>query len=864
MVTVGAKGSSASSISRCLNLHTEALDRNERLKKATAQKEKAEAQRLALEAVPCGDGKRGASLSKLESLYEDHKKREKNKAEAAVRMRREEEEKRKEEMVGVYPCKKTQQTPRRTVPPWKDPNYPFNLHKNDDTANLRNGKKDPPQKNKKAATSQADYALMAIQATISTRAGGILHKVRPQDYKELVKYLKDVMACYRDALVALEKDPGFLSLCSRASQRLFQEHLVPEFEGWSHRLEPDPIRQVEDDIDDLITSATQAHERLKMLVAPGAPWPSGTMRPHPSGVETALWALDVGVKSREAAETKALVMYAPGEGPQRCRHLVDLSRLTLVFASCDVLQAGIEHIMRRFEVVDVRNFFSFPGRLGVRFVEILVVVHVGDGPDRLPHVCELRLECLCTNNAREKAGKATERFFTALRRSYSALHMDADAVQCIAHHVLSKPAEGHRLRAFRCHLATRYGSTVSGWRRALGGCRLVSFSRFRDVCYSLHCGEHVTELWQELDSGRGGCISLWELDPEATTLLVKFRGRMMSVLRKHTDEELDAEVLFSRLAFFVRPLRPDHLELHEFRVICRPLGLSVAEADRTFACLDQLGGSHHAPPATISVIDIGWLKRLPSLLDIDSVVLVQDAQLTLSASLSHLKKKRAPRRSVAKRPSSARPADPVASSTTADRRLSHSQLRSASVDPGVAASTNSTPIAWGTPRKEVRREPPMEPAARPLIAASIQAPIPAATNPVVSTTPPDATSAVAPAQLATRSPPQVKLLSDAALDQAPPALMTPGAPAPVPLMPQAASAAAPAHAPPADLGQVVGIDRQRLMEMGVEHADEYEEDEEGEDEEESEEDDDEDDDEDDEESEEEDDEDAADGAEETW
>merc|ERR1719498_1372666 len=95
---------------------------------------------------------------------------------------------------------------------------------------------------------------------------------------------------------------------------------------------------------------------------------------------------------------------------------------------------------------------------------------------------------------------------------------------------LTSPPEGHRLRSFRCHLGRRFGSTICGWRRALGGGRLLNFQRFREVCYSLNCGEHVTELWQELDPNRGGCISLWELDPESVALIVKLRTRMLSVL----------------------------------------------------------------------------------------------------------------------------------------------------------------------------------------------------------------------------------------------------------------------------------------------------------------------------------------------
>lgn len=164
----------------------------------------------------------------------------------------------------------------------------------------------------------------------------------------------------------------------------------------------------------------------------------------------------------------------------------------------------------------------------------------------------------------------------------------------------------------------------------------MNFQRFREVCYSLNCGEHVTELWQELDPNRGGCISLWELDPESVALIVKLRTRMLSVLASEVGrgrrcggvfedvEETDANVLFARLTSHVRPVQLGSLEQHEFRLVAKPLGLSMLEADKAFACLDHYPGSTHAPPASIDVTDIQWLKKLVTLVDTDAVACAQD------------------------------------------------------------------------------------------------------------------------------------------------------------------------------------------------------------------------------------------------
>lgn len=169
---------------------------------------------------------------------------------------------------------------------------------------------------------------------------------------------------------------------------------------------------------------------------------------------------------------------------------------------------------------------------------------------------------------------------------------------------------------------------------------MLGFQKFRDVCQQLCCGEHATEFWQGLDPTLGGCISLFDLDPEATALLIKLRNRMLALADVSADKEVDAESLFARLSFLVRPKKPGHLEPHEFRIVAKPLGLSPDEADRAFRYLDYQGGSHHAPPATITVQDIAWLNRLPlRIRDDDEVVggLIDFHAVTMTTASARLK-----------------------------------------------------------------------------------------------------------------------------------------------------------------------------------------------------------------------------------
>jgi len=128
-------------------------------------------------------------------------------------------------------------------------------------------------------------------------------------------------------------------------------------------------------------------------------------------------------------------------------------------------------------------------------------------------------------------------------------------------------------------------------------------------------------LWQDLDPGLSGTISLFEVDPDAVSLLIRLRARIVALLNNSLQHDSDADALFARLTFHIRPARPGQLDAHEFRSVLKPLGFSAEDADRAFSYLDYHGGSNHAPPATVNKLDLLWLKRLPQLVDVNAITL---------------------------------------------------------------------------------------------------------------------------------------------------------------------------------------------------------------------------------------------------
>jgi len=466
-----------------------------------------------------------------------------------------------------------------------------------------------------------DYTLDTMLSIIQVRTC----VSRAPDRRQLLAPLQEVLIEYKEAFAACNKGDGCTNLIARASQRLFPDgHLMPDFIGWQQVCEPGPIRQVEDDLDDLLTTASLAQNELEQLIAPSPePWRPGSFKNKPVSVPMALFAYSTGPKTAEAARVKATVRYGPAEGTRKYRHLLDLARVCLVFASCDLLQAGLDIILGAFEVVDVRNNFRSPSRAGLRNVEVLVIleIEIGDGSPPKPHVCEIKLEEHNYWKAARRSEPYMQELQSVLTQHYGMLGRDPMCIEYLARFILDSACESHGLKVFKRHIMRRWGSAAGAWRKYFGNNRLMPFSKFRDVCKELKCREHSTSYWEELDIGRGGCISLYELDPESVSLLAKFRSRLLALADVTNADEVDADTLWQRLTFPIRCNREGRLEVGEFKNTLKPLGFSSEESVIIFNCLDPAGGHTFRPPAYISISDIGWVKRLHQFVDLDCISL---------------------------------------------------------------------------------------------------------------------------------------------------------------------------------------------------------------------------------------------------
>jgi hypothetical protein len=463
------------------------------------------------------------------------------------------------------------------------------------------------------ASAQADCLLTAVVAALHSKSGGLFQPA-PGDLKKLAAPLRQAVSVYRETEKACEnsESSGFRSLCQMPSQRIFQARLVPEAFIQTRYTEPDHIRQVEERLDVLLQDAAQAHRLLRQRVAPDQEWSQPSDLCRPGAVPTALYACDPGPKARSQAETKAAVRFGAAEGPRRYRHLLDLARLTLVFANSEMLMAALEGILRQFEVVRVRNYFQTPGRLGARFLEILVTIEVQrEGSQvKVPHVCELRLEVRSYQHAHAAVAPHLEDFESRLRAVCTSWPtVDVDEMMYLASSVLAGVPESHELRAFKIKLARSYGSPLGACRQLCSG-RLLTFGRFREICEQVRCRERTFELWSELDAGLAGSVTAFELDPEGVSLLAHFRKRFC----QHGKTDEDVKTQFCRMKQMAGAKQADRLQLSDFRNAGQALGFSAADCQRLFTCLDRRA------VGSLGEAELGFLQRLDTLVHCGAIL----------------------------------------------------------------------------------------------------------------------------------------------------------------------------------------------------------------------------------------------------
>ena len=137
----------------------------------------------------------------------------------------------------------------------------------------------------------------------------------PVDFKDLAEALAPALADYRRAQDACEKSEGYITLCQRASQRLFQDRLVYETgvggavssgKAPCAQASHSVLRQLGDSLGSLMKSACAAQLLLKQSFVPNSAaidggarrsvrdtWPPGETRSRPAVLPMCLEASPV-------------------------------------------------------------------------------------------------------------------------------------------------------------------------------------------------------------------------------------------------------------------------------------------------------------------------------------------------------------------------------------------------------------------------------------------------------------------------------------------------------------------------------------------------------------------------------------------
>jgi len=105
-------------------------------------------------------------------------------------------------------------------------------------------------------------------------------------------------------------------------------------------------------------------------------------------------------------------------------------------------------------------------------------------------------------------------------------------------------------------------------------------------------------------------------DPEGTALLARLRERLLT-----SAGSADPAEMHRQLAVLGQAREGAPLSAAEFRAAARVLGFSATEAERLFAHLDTGGGGPSEEPGWVTAVDVAWLKRLPSLVDLGALAL---------------------------------------------------------------------------------------------------------------------------------------------------------------------------------------------------------------------------------------------------
>merc|ERR1719478_157376 len=112
------------------------------------------------------------------------------------------------------------------------------------------------------------------------------------------------------------------------------------------------------------------------------------------------------------------------------------------------------------------------------------------------------------------------------------------------------------LKAFKQLLATKYGSILGAWRRALdvSGDGKLSFMEFTNACRAIGYAGSVSKLWKQLDDDDSGVITLFELDPPADRAMKAFDKMIKEVFGDY----------YTAWTKWYEPEKTGQLELYKF------------------------------------------------------------------------------------------------------------------------------------------------------------------------------------------------------------------------------------------------------------------------------------------------------------
>lgn len=494
--------------------------------------------------------------------------------------------------------------------------------------------------------THAEHCVQTLNAAVVTRTGRsqVSDEALTKELAGMVPLVEEVLTMYAEAQDNC-RTMSTAALDLMQTQRIYNDkELVPDEKGFDFCIEPCPLMQKTENLDQLLTEAEKAHWSLLARIGPQDTstmshidalelikkrWPSGSRWHNPVAARGATFAYNPGPKTKSSTWAKAFTRYGPTVGTTRHRHMLDLARCTLVFPNQTLLRSGLQQITQDFRVVGIHNYYSpkFQNLLGDRC--ILVYVIMTEGLD-IPHICELRLEEAAYFAARQDSEPILEAIGKRFSEIYDKTTTPPGCIKYLVKHVLTKAKPSHSLAVFRRHMARHYGSSVVAWRRMFGNAPTVSYNNFREVCCQLSLRKDTTQFWTELDPTLAGCISLFDLDPAAVSLLARFYSHLLGSIELEGDTS--AAALFEKLASRTpanKPNKPGRLEAHEFRQAVKVFGFSWQEADRIFQYLDFMGGSAHVPPATVTVKDLGWLRSLNELVNIDMAMMTTGEEVPI-------------------------------------------------------------------------------------------------------------------------------------------------------------------------------------------------------------------------------------------